>query len=378
MFTKRFTIFKLLGFEVKIDLSWLILAVLVTWSLAVGFFPSYIQGLPPEYYWWMGIAGTVGLLFSIIFHELSHSVVARRLGLPMKGITLFIFGGVAEMEKQPASPRVEFWMAIAGPLSSVALSVICYGFYNIARTNYWPPSVIGVLYYLGYLNILLAAFNMIPAFPLDGGRVLRAALWRWKNNLRWATQVGSRIGSGFGAGFIILGVVTVIQGNFISGMWWALIGFFLRSAAHASYQQLVVKQMLEGEPISHFMNTSPVTVPPSITIKDLVEDYVYKHHHKMFPVVDNSQLVGCVTTRDIRETPREEWDRHTVSEMTEHCSKENTVSPNLDAASAMSMMAKDGKSRLMVVDHGRLVGIVALKDIMKFLSIKMELEQPAH
>jgi CBS domain-containing protein len=248
----------------------------------------------------------------------------------------------------------------------------------MAATNDWPPSVTGVLYYLGYLNILLAAFNMIPAFPLDGGRVLRAALWKWKHNLRWATQVGSRIGSGFGVGFIILGVANVIWGNFIGGMWWALIGFFLRGAARSSYEQLIVKQMLEGEPISHLMSTSLVTVPPSLTVKSLVEDYVYKHHYKMFPVVENSHLIGCVTTRDIREIPREDWDRHTVSEIANHCSEENTMPPNLDAASAMSMMAKDGKSRLMVVDNGRLVGIVALKDIMKFLSIKMDLEQPTH
>ncbi len=219
---------------------------------------------------------------------------------------------------------------------------------------------------------------MIPAFPLDGGRVLRAALWRWKHNLRWATQVGSRIGVGFGAGFIILGVVNLLWGNFIGGMWWTLIGFFLRKAARTSYEQLRIKQMLEGEPISRFMSTSLVTVPPSLTVKSLVEDYIYKHHHKMFPVVENSHLVGCVTTRDIRETPREEWDRHTVSEVANHCSEENTAPPTLDAASAMSMMARDGKSRLMVVENGRLVGIVALRDIMKFLSIKMDLEHAAH
>jgi Zn-dependent protease/predicted transcriptional regulator len=324
------------------------------------------------------VAGTLGLLVSIIFHELAHSLVARRLGLPMKGITLFIFGGVAEMEKQPESPRVEFLVAIAGPLSSVVLSLVFYGSYRMAMINDWAPSILVVFYYLGYLNLLLAGFNMIPAFPLDGGRVLRAALWRWKRDLRWATRIGSRIGKGFGAGFIILGVVNVLLGNFIGGMWWALIGFFLRRAAGASYEQLVVKQMLEGEPVSRFMSTSLVTVPPSTTLRSLVEDYVYRYQYKMFPVVEDSRLVGCITTRDIRETPRDEWDRHTVLEVANQCSEENTVSPNLDAASAMSLMAHDGKSRLMVVENGRLLGIVALRDMMKFLSIKMDLEQMAH
>jgi len=377
MFSKTITIFKLFGFEVKIDLSWLILAVLITWSLAEGLFPSLFSGLPAATYWWMGVAGAVGLLFSIVFHELSHSLVARRFGLPIKGITLFIFGGVAEMSEQPASPPVEFWMAIAGPLSSLFLALVFYGGYLAGMQAELPVSVVGIAYYMFYLNILLAAFNLVPAFPLDGGRVLRAALWKWKHNIRWATRISSRVGSAFGVVLIILGVFDVLQGNFIGGMWWFLIGLFLRGAANTSYRQLLVKQMLEGETISHFMNDSPVTVPPLTTLTELVDNYIYKHHYKMFPVVDDSRLVGCVTTRQVREVPREEWDRHTVAEISGQCSRNNTVSPDSDALNAMALMSEEGKSRLMVVDHDRLVGIVTLKDLMRFLSIKMDLEQPA-
>jgi Zn-dependent protease/CBS domain-containing protein len=376
MFGNRIKLFKLLGFEVRVDWSWIIIAILIAWSLSKGLFPSYYKNLSPQTYWWMGIIGTAGLFLSIIAHEFSHSLVARKYGLPMKGITLFIFGGVAEMEEEPASARVEFMMAIAGPLSSILIALIFYGIHAAGKQAGLAQPINGVVGYLAMINGILALFNLLPAFPLDGGRVLRSILWGVKKNLRWATYISSRIGSGFGILLIVLGVIQVFRGNFIGGMWWFLIGMFLQGAAKASYQQLLTRRALEGEPVRRFMKTDAVTVPPSISLEQLVEDYIYKYHFKMFPVVeDHDRLIGCVTTRQIKEIPRAEWGRRTVGDVASQCTPENTIEPHADAMKALSIMKQTGASRLMVVEGGRLVGIIALKDLLELLSLKVELEQ---
>ncbi|UCG67010.1 MAG: site-2 protease family protein [Deltaproteobacteria bacterium] len=376
MFGQRIKLFKLLGFEVRVDWSWIIIAILIAWSLSKGLFPSYYKNLSTQTYWWMGIIGAAGLFLSIIAHEFSHSLVARKYGLPMKGITLFIFGGVAEMEEEPPSARAEFMMAIAGPLSSILIALVFYGIQAAGKQAGVAAPVTGVVGYLAMINGILAGFNLLPAFPLDGGRVLRSILWGVKKNLRWATYISSRIGSGFGIFLILLGVIQVFRGNFIGGMWWFLIGMFLQRAATMSYQQLVTRKALEGEPVRRFVKTEAVTVPPSISLEHLVEDYVYKHHFKMFPVVeDTDRLLGCVTTKQVKEIPRDEWGQKTVGEIAAQCSPENTIEPQADAMKALSLMNRTGNSRLMVVENKRLVGIITLKDLLELLSLKVELEQ---
>jgi Zn-dependent protease/predicted transcriptional regulator len=373
VFGKRITLFRLLGFEVRVDVSWLILAALITWSLAVGVFPYYNEGLARATYWWMGVIGAAGMFFSILFHEFCHSLVARRFGLLMRGITLFIFGGVAEMEDEPPSPKAEFFMAVAGPLSSVVLGA---AFYAAAKLTEGAAAVVpvqAVLEYLATINWVLAAFNLIPAFPLDGGRVLRAALWQRKKNLRRATRIASRIGSGFGMFLVFVGVANFLLGNFIGGIWQFMIGMFLRSAAESSYRQVVYRKALEGETVERFMNPLPVTVPASISVKELVEAYIFRYYFKMFPVMDNDKLLGCITTGKVKEIPREEWDRWTVGDRLDRCGDNNTIGPGAGAMQALSLMGKTGNSRLMVVKDGRLVGIISLKDIMGYLSTKMEL-----
>lgn len=375
MFGKRYDLFTLFGFKIRIDLSWFIIAILITWSLAEGFFPFYYEGLSSATYWWMGAAGALGLFGSIVLHELSHAVVARRYGLRMKGITLFIFGGVAEMQDEPPSPKVEFMVAIAGPIASILIGAAFFGLYRIGQFTGWPGAANGVLAYLAIINVVLVGFNLVPAFPLDGGRVLRSVLWHWKNNLRWATRVTTQFGSGFGIALIVLGLFSVISGNFLGGMWWFLIGMFLRGAAQMSYQQVLLRQALEGEPVSRFMKAEPVTVPAHISLQELVDDYIYKHHFKMFPVVDDGKLRGSISTRQVKGVPREEWARQTVETLVEPCSQENTVRPETDAMKALEKLNQTGASRLLVVDGTRLVGIIALKDLMKFLSLKVELEE---
>ena len=375
MFGKSIKLFKLFGFEVKVDLSWIFIAVLIAWSLAVGYFPFRYKNLSKETYWLMGIVGAVGLFVSIIFHELCHSLVARRFGILMKGITLFIFGGVSEMREEPPNAKAEFWMAVMGPVSSVLLGIVFYGLYREAFRANWSVPVTGTFHYLAGLNGLLAIFNLLPAFPLDGGRVLRAILWSLKKNFRWATRVASGVGSTFGFLMIALGLFNVLTGNFIGGIWWFLIGMFLQSSAKMSYQQIVIRKALEGEVVRRFMVSDPVTVDSSITVKQLVEDYIYKYHLKMFPVVDADKLLGCVSTREVQETSRDEWGRKTVRELATQCSTENTIGPQADAMEALSKMNRTGSSRLIVVQGNHAVGVITLKDMLKFLSLKVELEE---
>lgn len=374
MFGKRLKLFRLSGFEVGVDMSWIIIAVLIAWSLSMGYFPSQFRNLSIGAYWAMGIAGALGLFISIILHEFAHSLAARRMGLPMKGITLFIFGGIAEMSDEPPSAKAEFLMAIAGPLASIVLASGFYGIYAGLTAGGGPGAFSGVIGYLAFINLILAIFNLFPAYPLDGGRVLRAILWQAKKDLRWATRISSGIGSGFGIFLIILGVVRVLYGNFIGGMWLFLIGLFLHGAAKASYQQLIARKALEGEPLQRFMNTDPVTVPPSLTLDRLVEDYIYRYHYKLFPVVEDQKLIGCVRFRDIRSVDKEKWTSTPVKNLMQPCTLENTIEPHADAIQALSKMNKTSASRLMVVDHGHLEGIIALKDMLKFLSNKVELE----
>jgi CBS domain-containing protein len=205
--------------------------------------------------------------------------------------------------------------------------------------------------------------------------VLRSILWGVKGNLRWATRISSTIGSAFGIGLIALGIFQFIYGNIIGGVWMFLIGMFLKNAAQMSYQQLLVRKALEGEKVRRFMNANPVTVQDAITVEQLVEDYIYKYHYKMFPVLSGDKLVGCISTRQVKEIPREAWKRETIREAASACSPDNTVAPDTDAIKALAKMNQSGVSRLLVVDNGHLVGIVTLKDLLDFFSLKVELEE---
>lgn len=374
MFGKSLTLFEILGFKIKINVSWLFLALLIAWSLAKGFFPELYEGLPPATYWWMALAGLIGLFFSIVFHELAHSLVARRYGLPMTGITLFILGGVAEMEEEPSDPKTEFLMAIAGPLASLVLAGGFYAFFLLGQAAGLPEPLNGVLRYLGMLNLLLAVFNMLPAFPMDGGRAVRAAIWYRSGNLRKATRFAATAGGWLGLGFIGLAVLSIANGNFIGAIWWFMLGMFIRAAAQGSYRQMETRRALEGEPVRRFMTADPVTVPPEITLQALVEDYAYKTFHKFFPVVEGERLLGCVTTARIREAPPESWANTPVRNVMAPPSAENTVGPEEDAMKALSKMQQSGQARLMVTEGGRLIGIVTLKDLMELLALRMELE----
>ena len=375
MFGRRFDLFTLFGFSVRLDASWFLLAILVTWSLATDVFPTWYPDLSPVTHWLMGAAGAVGLFFSIVFHELSHSLVARRHGVVMRGITLFVFGGVAEMTDEPPSARAEFRVAVAGPIASIVIASVCFAVAHAGSKIGWPDPFVGVFKYFALINGVLVLFNLIPAFPLDGGRVLRSALWSWKKNLPWATFVTSRIGVGFSFVLMGVGVVSAITGNIVGGIWYFLIGMFLRGAANMSYRQIVVRRSFEGETVRRFMRASPVTAPGDISIERLVEDYIYRYHYKMFPVLDGDRLLGCIRTREIKDVPRESWAKYAVRDLTVPVTDENSIGPDAFAVAALSKMNHGGISRLLVVENGRLAGVITLKDLLQFMSLKVELEQ---
>jgi len=371
VFGKPIKLFKIFGFAIRIDPSWGIVAGLVTWQFATLALPAWAPGLSAATYWLVGVVAALGYFLSVVLHELSHSLVARRYGLEMRGITLFIFGGVAEMPGEPPTAQAELLVAAAGPAASFGIALACGVGYAAATAAGLPAPVGAVCGLLGGLNAMLALFNLVPAFPLDGGRMLRAVLWGWSGNLRRATRIASTIGAGFGLLLVGLGLISTVRGSW-SGLWLVLVGFFVRNAAQASYQQLLLRRTLEGEPVSRFMQTDPVTVPRAISVLDLVQGYIYRYHFKMFPVVDDGgRLLGCVTTRQVRELPREEWDRQTVGALAERCGSENTVRADTDAMQALATMSRTGASRLMVVEGDRL----ALKDLLRFFSLKMELEE---
>lgn len=374
---EQFRLFSLFGFEVKLDLSWLLLALLISWSLGAGVFPEEYPDLPKRVYAWMGVASAIGVFVSIVFHEFSHSIVARQFGLPISGITLFIFGGVAEMEKEPPNPKSEFLMAAAGPLASFLLAFVLFQIESLAVAQNWPISFVGVLDKLAYINIVVAIFNLLPAFPLDGGRMLRAALWQSKKDMRAATRISSRIGASFGVALMLLGGISFVQGNFIGGMWWVLIGIFLRSTALASYRQILLQDVVKDKPVRDFMQKDPVTVAPSITVQDWVDDYVYQHHFKMFPVVEGSTLLGSVSIDAIKRIPRSDWPGKTIGEVVDPPSDTNTVSADLETMKLLSTMVRPHMpSRFMVVDNGQLAGMISLKDLQELIALKLEIEPP--
>jgi Zn-dependent protease len=375
MFGKRIHLFTIYGFKIRLDPSWFVLAILVTWSLATSFFPVILPDYSSTTYWLLGAGGALGLFVSIVAHEVSHAVIARRNAIPMRGITLFIFGGVAEMDAEPPSAGSEFRMAAAGPLASFAFGALLF----LAGYAIPLPAPLTALFgYLATINIVLAIFNLVPAFPLDGGRILRAALWhRWKN-LRRATKTAATVGSLFGLVLILGGIYMVVaMGEFIGGMWMALIGLFVRNAASASYQQVLLRRALEGEPVRAFTRGDPITVQSWLSVQSLVDDVIYRHHHKLYPVVDDGRLTGCVSTDDVKALPREDWRHRTVADIASACSMENTVHPDSDALDALHAMRRGKRSRMIVAENGSLVGVLSLKDLLEFFALKADLEDRA-
>ncbi|WP_375204118.1 M50 family metallopeptidase [Hyphococcus sp.] len=372
MFGRSLKLFRVLGFDVRVDISWTFFALLIATSLALGFFPAVYEGWPASTYWWMAVGGVIGVFFSIVIHELSHSVVSRAFGTGMTGITLFLFGGVAEMKGEPESAKAEFFTAIAGPAISIVLGVIFLWLASFGGEAPTPASALAG--YLGRLNLVLAIFNLIPAFPMDGGRVLRAILWAMKGDLRWATKWASGLGGLFGFALMMAGLWAAFSGSLVAGLWWFLIGMFIRGAAQSSYQQMEVRRLMGGVTVRDLMHKDAHVVPPTLTLAELVDRYVYEFQQTAFPVSEHGDFVGVVDTAHVKSTPREEWSRVTVKDIMTPPEQAPLAAPAQDAIIALQSLQQTGADTLIVTDGRGVLGTLSRGDVMKLLGLKMDLE----
>lgn len=376
MFGKRYSFLKFAGFDIGVDLSWLFIAILIAWTLALGFFPAHYPGLKMTTYWGMGLLGMLGLFISIVLHEMGHAVMARSFGQPIYRITLFIFGGVAEMNQEPKSPKMEFWVAIAGPLVTVAIIILTFIFSFLGSQLTWPTSILGVLHYLLVVNMIVLIFNLIPAFPLDGGRILRALVWWWNDNLGKATTIASSIGSVFGMFLIFAGFLFILLGNIIGGFWWMILGFFLRQAAIGSHMRYLIEHSLEGEKIDKFMIKEPICVSsPDITIKQFIDQYVYTSYHHLYPVLKDGNFAGYISLDEIKQVNSEEWDLKKINEIMILRSDCPTVSIDASSLSALKQFSDKKCPVLFILENDHLLGILTNHDLLKVISLHMELER---
>ncbi len=375
MFGKRYNFLTIFGLKIGIDLSWLFIAFLLTWSLAVGFFPFHYSNLATSTYWLMGILGMLGLFVCVILHELGHALVAKHYKLPISQITLFIFGGVAEIKKEPPSAKIEFLMTIAGPLVSGFLALMLYWVTLLGVQLGWSIPVIGVTRYLALINLILALFNLIPAFPLDGGRILRSILWWWKKDLGWATRIATFLGSSFGFFLIFWGILILFYGSIISGFWLIIIGWFLHRAATFNRSQYYVGKALEGEKVAKFMTENPISAAPDITVQELVDQHVYQSHHHLYPVTQQGDLLGYISLSEIKALPHTQWETTSIQKIMVPLPQFSTISPETSALEALDLIQQTPVSTLLVVSNHQLVGILTAQDLFKLISLKLELEE---
>ncbi|HDP70414.1 MAG TPA: CBS domain-containing protein [Actinobacteria bacterium] len=361
---------KILGFNIEINYTWFIIFIIILFQFTL-IFDAELASLPISV-----LAGLItSLLFfsSLLFHELCHSYVAKLNKLPIKKITLFIFGGVAEMTEEPSTPAIEFKMAAAGPLASIFLSGFFYGFFILANILNLGNVLISPLYYLALINFMLAIFNLMLGFPLDGGRLLRALLWYFLKDIKFATKVASMVGQILAYLLMFVGFMSAIQGR-IGGIWFILIGWFLNQAAQGSYQQVVLQSALSGIKVSEIMAPNVLTVSPSITLDEIVSNYFLKYRFGRFPVVEGDKFLGVVTLHDVKEIPRERWATTTIGEIVHSSDKLLTINVNNDAVHALMQMAREEIGHLLVVNEKNdLVGLVTRTDIIRLIKVKTEL-----
>lgn len=370
------------GVRIVADWSLLLIFALVTFQLGAGALPAWHPDWGTGLRWALALAAAVLFFASIVLHELSHALVARMNGIPVHRITLFLFGGMAHMEGEPPSPKAELLMAAVGPLVSLALGVGATALglalagpslELMARAPELAYSTLGpiptLLLWLGPVNVVLALFNLVPGFPLDGGRVLRALLWGATGDLRKATRWASAAGRFFGLTLVALGVFSLLGGNVGQGIWLVLIGWFLSSAARAGYQQVVVREALDGVPVSLVMRARVGAVHPALPVDRLVYDYIMTTDQQGFPVVEGDRLVGLVAMEDVRRVPRDEWAQHTVREIMTPGERLVTIDESEPASHALERLARHDVEQVPVVHDGRLIGLVRRQDLMKWLAM---------
>ncbi len=361
---------RILGIPVGLHISWFLIFGLVTWSLAVGYFPTEYPSLPTSAYWGLGAMTSLLFFGSVLAHELSHSVVALRNQIPVRGITLFIFGGVAQIGREPPNAGAEFRIALAGPLTSLGLGL---GFGGLWLLDQAIPYLAAPSLWLMRINLILAGFNLIPGFPLDGGRVLRAIVWQITGNFQKATRVATFTGQLTAFGFIGFGLLTILSGNFFNGLWLAFIGWFLQNAAASSYAQANLQQSLRDVTVSQVMSRDCLLVPGQMPLAQLVEEQILSGGRRCFFVADEDRLRGVLTLADITRVPKANWGHTPLEQVMVPWERTVKVQPDTALLAALQIMDDANVNQVPVVQGGQMVGMLSREQLLRYIRTRAEL-----
>lgn len=365
-----FRIARIRGIDIGIHYTWLLAFGLVAWSLASGYFPQNYPGWDRTLYWVVGGAAALMLFLSVLAHELTHSFVAQARGLEVHSITLFIFGGVSNIKSESEDAQDEFLVAVVGPISSLILAGLFWLAVRAVPDQRSPLAA--SLDYLALVNFMLAVFNILPGFPLDGGRVLRAIIWGFTGSMGKATRIASLVGQGLALLFIGYGFVQILEGNFFSGLWIGFIGWFLNSAADATRRQVAIQESFKGVRVANLMNANPPMVSPAMSVRELVDEQILRQGLRAMPVATDGRIVGLVTLTDVKKLSPDEWDRNSVGAIMTRPPL-RTIGPREEAGPALRMLIEQDVNQLLVVEDGVVLGMLSRGDVMRFLQLRQEL-----
>jgi Zn-dependent protease/CBS domain-containing protein len=371
---------KIAGIEIGVHYTWIFALVLFTWLFAQGTFPQLYPGWSVKTYWIVGTVLSIMLFISVLIHELCHSLVAINRGMKVSSIVFFIFGGVSNIEKEPESAGVEFLMAAAGPFSSAVLGGLLMGLAQLLNGNQSVSDpVVATIFYLGLVNIYLAIFNILPGFPLDGGRVLRSIIWGITKSLSKATSIAGNVGRVFGWAMILFGIalifsprIWIFQGGLISGIWLVFIGWFLASAADNAMREQTLQQQLAGVKVKDVMDHAPECVSPAVSVESVVHDSFILRGRRSLPVCSDKALVGIVTLADVKRLPQERWSNTPVQEIMTK-SPLLSVEQEEDLNQALQLLASKGLNQVPVLSSNHLVGLLSRADVIRYLQTRQEL-----
>jgi len=362
---------RVFGIEIRLDYSWFVIFVLVTWSLAGQMFPGSYPGWSRTAYWVVGLLTALLFFASVVAHELAHSLVSQRYGVPVQDITLFIFGGAAHISEEPKTARGEFVMALVGPATSLLLAALFGVLWFLSRGTSGYLHALSA--WLAGINLSLAVFNLIPGFPLDGGRVFRAIVWAITGNLRLATRVATGLGRLVAFGFILFGVGQIFAGNLANGLWTAFIGWFLENASANTYRHLALRDMLAGHKVSEIMTSECAHIPADLTVEALVNDVLLPTGRRCFPVEVDGHVQGLVTVHRIQQLPRQEWPHTRVDQVMIRRDELKTVRPDDELNDVLERMTGEDVNQLVVVDGDNLLGLIARDGLLNYIRLRGEL-----
>ncbi len=361
----------LLGIDIRIDSSWIIIFTFITWALASFYFPNRFPGWPQLQYWVIGVVTSLLFFASVLGHELTHSLVAKRQGEEVRSITLFILGGVAELKGEPGSPSKEFSMALVGPVSSMIIAFFFWAISLLVRDFSQP--LWALTRYLALINLIVGIFNLMPGFPMDGGRVLRAIIWRVTGNLKRSTRIASLTGQAIAFLFIMFGIFLIFSRALFNGLWWVFIGWFIHSAAARGYKQVVMKDMLKDIRARDLMNREFETISRDLSLQELIDEHILKRRQRAFLVFDQGQLHGIVCLDDVKAVPKENWTTTLVGDIMIPKEKLETVFPEDDGTSVLSKLTGRNVNQVPVIKGGKVEGILCRSDVLQLLQLRAEL-----